>query len=101
MYVVLIGVPMIYLVLVNPILRKPKLVDERDRAIIERSSRTQFLAVIFLLAGWTIALTEIYQEQAQIPIAFLTLIFASTLIIGSLAQSLGILLQYWTMNRNG
>lgn len=101
MYAVMIGVPLIYLVLVNPILRKPGLVDERDRVIIERSSRTQYLAVIFLLAAWTITLTEIYREQGQVPIAFLNLIFISTLIVSTLAQSLGILLEYWRMDRNG
>ena len=101
MYAVLIGVPLIYLILVNPILRLPGLVDERDRVIIERSSRTQWLATIFSLAAWTIALTEVYRSQGQVPIAFINLIFISMLIIGTLAQSFGILIGYWRMNRNG
>jgi Predicted membrane protein (DUF2178) len=101
MYAVLIGVPLVYLILVNVTLRKPTQVDERDRLIIERSSRTQWLAVIFSLVTWTIALTEIYRDQGRVPIAFLNLIFMSTLIISVLAQSLGILFGYWTMNRNG
>lgn len=101
MYAVLIGVPVVYLILVNITLRKPTQVDERDRLIIERSSRAQWLAVIFSLVAWTIALTEIYRDQGQVPIAFLNLIFISTLIISTLAQSLGILLGYWRMNRNG
>ena len=101
MYAVLIGVPLVYLILVNLTLRKPTQVDERDRLIIERSSRTQWLAVIFSLVTWTIALTEIYRDQGQVPIAFLNLIFMSTLIISALAQSLGILLGYWRMNPNG
>lgn len=101
MYVVLIGVPLVYLILVNLSLRRPTQVDERDRLIIEKSSRAQWLAVIFSLVAWTIALTEIYRDQGQVPIAFLNLIFMSTLIISTLAQSLGILLGYWRMNRNG
>lgn len=101
MYAVLIGVPVVYLILVNITLRKPTQVDERDRLIIERSSRAQWLAVIFSLVAWTIALTEIYRDQGQVPIAFLNLLFISTLIISTLAQSLGILLGYWSMNRNG
>ncbi len=101
MYAVLIGVPLVYLILVNLSLRKSTQVDERDRLIIERSSRVRWLAVIFSLAGWTIGLTEIYREQGQVPVAFLNLIFISILIIGMLAQSLGILLGYWGMNRNG
>jgi hypothetical protein len=100
-YAVLIGVPLIYLILVNLSLRKPTQVDERDRLIIERSSRVQWLVVIFSLVAWTIILTEVYRDQGQVPVAFLNLIFISTLIISVLAQSLGILLGYWRMNRNG
>lgn len=101
LYAVLIGVPLIYLVVVYLTLRKPTQFDERDRLIIERSSRAQWLAVIFTLVVWTIALTEIYRDQGQVPIVFLNLIFMSTLIIGTLAQSLGILVGYWEINRNG
>jgi hypothetical protein len=101
LYAVLIGVPLVYLALVNSILRKPTQVDERDRFIVERSSRVQWLAVIFSLAAWTIVLTEVYRDQGQVPIAFLNLMFISILIIGTLAQSLGILLGYWRANFNG
>ena len=101
MYAVLIGVPLVYLILVYLTIRKPTQFDERDRLIIEKSSRAQWLAVIFTLVAWTIALTEIYRDQGQVPVAFLNLIFMSTLIIGTLAQSLGILVGYWEMNRNG
>jgi cytochrome bd-type quinol oxidase subunit 2 len=101
MYAVLIGVPLIYLILVNLTIRKPTQLDERDRRIIERSSWAQWLAVIFTLVIWTIALTEVYRDQGQVPIAFLKLIFTSTLIISALAQSFGVLVGYWEMNRNG
>jgi hypothetical protein len=101
MYAVLIGVPLIYLILVSLTLRKPTQFDERDRLIIEKSSRAQWLAVIFSLVVWTIALTEIYRDQGQVPVVFLNLIFMSALIISALAQSLGILVGYWDMNRNG
>ena len=100
-YALFIGIPLVYLILVNISLRKPTQIDERDRLIIEKSSRAQWFAVIFLLVAWTIALTEIYHDERQVPIAFLTLIFVSALIISPLAQSLGILLGYWRMNRNG
>ncbi len=101
MYAVSIGVPLIYLILVNLTLRRPTQLDERDRLIMERSSRAQCLAVIFTLVAWTIALTEVYRDQGQVPIAFLKLIFTSTLIISTLAHSFGILVGYWEMNRNG
>jgi hypothetical protein len=101
MYAALIGVPLIYLILVNLTLRKPTQVDERDRLIIEKAVRAQWLAVIFTLVVWTIALTEIYRDQGQVPITFLKLIFTSTLIISTLAHSFGVLVGYWEMNRNG
>jgi uncharacterized membrane protein len=101
MYVVLVGVPLVYGILCDLTLRRPTQIDERDRLIVEKSSRAQWMAVIFLLVAWTIALTEIYYDERQVPVAFLTLIFVSALIISPLAQSLGILLCYWRMNRNG
>lgn len=101
MYAVLVGVLLVYGVHCDITLRKPKQVDERDRLIIERSGRAQWLAVIFLLVAWTITLTEIYHNGGQIPVAFLTLIFVSALIISPLAQSLGILFGYMRMNRSG
>ena len=101
MYAVVIGVPLIYLILVNLTLRKPTQIDERDRIIVERSSRIQWLAIIFSLAAWNIALTEVYQSQGQVPIAFINLIFVSILIISALGQSFGILIGYWGMDRNG
>jgi hypothetical protein len=48
-----------------------------------------------------IALTELYQETGQIPYVFVTLILFSTLIISSLALSLGIIIGYWRANKNG
>lgn len=101
LYAAVVGVPLIYLILMNITLRKPTQVDERDKLIIEKSGKVQWIAVIFLLVAWTIALTEIYGDQGQVPIVFLNLILPSTLIFSTLAQSLGILLGYWSINRNG
>ncbi len=98
LYAAVIGVPLIYLILVNITLRKPTQLDERDLLIMAKSSRAQWLAVIFSLVAWIIGLTEVYRDQGQVPIAFLNLIFFSILIVSILAQSLGILLGYWKMN---
>ena len=100
-YAALIGAPLTYLILIDLTLRKPSQLDERDRLILERSGRVQWVAVIFSLAAWMITLTEVFQEQRQVPVVFLTLIFISTIVISVLAQSFGILLGYWRMNRNG
>jgi hypothetical protein len=100
-YAALIGIPLTYLILIDMTLRQPTQLDERDRSIMEKSGRVQWLAVILSLAAWMIVLTEVYREQRQVPVVYLTLIFISTLIISVLAQSLGILLGYWRMNRYG
>ena len=94
-YALWIGVPLVYLLVVNLTLRKQGQIDERDKMIMERAPRIQFLAVLFSLMAWMIALTEAYRDQGHVPIVFLTLIIISTLVIGTLAQSLGILIGYW------
>jgi len=98
LYLVMVGVPLTYLILMNLTLRKPTQMDERDRRVIERSSRVQWLAVVFTLVAWTIGLTEAYHGQDGVPVAFLNLIFASVLVVSGLAGSLGILFGYGRMD---
>ena len=99
-YAVMIGVPLVYLILVNLTLRRPTQVDERDRRIMERAPKVQLISIYFILAAWIIILTEVYRETGQIPDVFLTVIFISVLIVSTLAQSLGILIGYWRMNHD-
>ena len=80
--------------------RRPSQFDERDKKVIDRVSKVQWWAVILSLVAWVIGLSEHYHEQGQIPVIFLSLIFFSTLIASTLAQSVGILFGYWRMNRN-
>ena len=95
-----ISILLINLFTINTPLRKPYVVDERDRLIADRAPRIQWMAVVFTLVGWTIALTEIYHETGLVPYLFLYIIFMSVLIVSTLAQSLGILFGYWRMGRN-
>jgi len=90
-----IAVPLAYLIIVNLTLRKPSQVDERDRLIIARASKIQLFAVILALIAWMILLTEVYWDERQVPVIFLTLIVLSTLIISTLTQSAAILIGYW------
>jgi hypothetical protein len=89
------------LVIVNLTLRQPGLVDERDKLIIERAPRFQWMAVVFTLVAWVIVLNEVYRETNLIPAVYLYVMFMSVLIVSTLAQSIGILIGYWTMDRNG
>jgi hypothetical protein len=89
------------LVIVNLALRKPGMVDERDLRIAERAPRIQWLAVVFTLVAWTIALNEVYRATHLIPSVYMYVIFMSVLIVSTLAQCLGILIGYWRASGNG
>ena len=80
-------------------LRKRSQVDERDRLILGRAPAVQLWAVILSLVIWTIVLTEIYWDQG-IPPIFMYFVFMSILIVSAVAQSIGILIGYWRMERN-
>ena len=95
-----IGGLIVYLVLLYPVIKKPTQVDERDKLILDRSPRVQWLAVIFTLVAWVIGLTEGYHSQG-IPPVFMYLMFFSILIVSSIAQCIGILIGYRSMDRNG
>ena len=96
-----IGGLVVYLVLYASITRRPASFDERDKLIMDRSSRAQWITVIFSLVAWMIGLTEAYHAEGAVPTVFLYLIFIYTLVASSVAQSAGILIGYWRMNRNG
>ena len=96
-----IGGLLVYLVLFATILRRPSQVDERDKLIMDRAPRVQWLAVVFSLVAWVIALSESYHDEGQIPVIFLYLMLMSILIVSMIAQSIGILIGYWRMERNG
>lgn len=96
----------VYAVLMAPVLKfsyqtKGKvIVDERDLAIVARAPIIQLWSVIIALVAWTIGLTEAYHGMGQIPTAYLYIIFFTTIAISTLAQSAGILIGYWRMNKN-
>lgn len=98
--VLIIGGLLANLFILNVSLKKPGMMDERDRVIAGRAPRMQWLAVIFTLVAWVIGLNEAYQETNLIPAVFLYVIFMSVLIVSTMAQCLGILIGYWSMNRN-
>jgi len=96
-----VGGLIVYLALFYRILQKSNLVDERDKLIYDRSPRTQWLAIIFTLVAWVIGLSEGFHTQGQVPVVFLYLMFFTILIVSSIAQCIGILLGYRSMNHNG
>ena len=97
---ILLGSLLVNFIIIGISLRKPGLTDERDRLILTRAPYIQWIAVIVTLAGWMIALNEIYHETGLMPADFMYVIFMSVLIVSTLAQSTGILVGYWRMDRN-
>jgi hypothetical protein len=95
-----IGALVVNLVVVNVPLRRRGMADERDIKIIDWAPRVQWLAAIFTLVGWTIGLTERYHETRLVPSVYLYVVFLSILVVSTIAQSGGILLGYWRMDRN-
>jgi hypothetical protein len=69
--------------------------DERDRLILRWVPIYQMLAVILTLAAWSVALTETYWDEGQIPIVFPYLIFYSAVVVNILFASAGTLIAYW------
>lgn len=69
-------------------------VDERDRAILAGSLSVESVVVLLSLVAWTVTLTEVYWEAGAIPLAYLQLLFWSTLIGGAFGRSLGIVMGY-------
>jgi len=94
-YALWVGVPLAYLIIVNLTLRRPEQIDERDKLIMERAPKAQYLAVLFSLVAWVIVLTEIFGNEGELPVIYLTLIMISTLVISTIALSAGILIGYW------
>lgn len=77
--------------------RGKALYDERDEAIIRKAQQVQLWGIIGLMVAWTIALTEVYWDQGEIPIVFPYLIFWSVMMVNMLSQSIGILIGYRRM----
>jgi hypothetical protein len=69
-YALWIGVPLVSLITMKLTLRKPEQVDERDKLIMERAPRIQYLAILFSLVAWIIVLTEVYRDQG-VPVIYL------------------------------
>jgi hypothetical protein len=99
--VLIIGGLVANLVIVNIPLKKPGMVDERDKIILDRAPRLQWLAVVLTLVAWVIGLNEAYRETDLIPAVFLYVIFMSVLIVSTLAQCLGIITGYRRMDKYG
>jgi hypothetical protein len=88
------------LAIVNTIVLRPGMVDERDSRVMEKAPLIQWLAVIFTLLAWMLVLNEVYQSTGLIPAVYLYVIFMSVLIVSTLAQCLGIVIGYWRIDRD-
>jgi len=69
--------------------------DERDRLILRKVPVYQMFAVLMTLAAWAVALSEVYQDQGQVPVVFPWLMFYSAIIVNIVFASAGTLIAYW------
>jgi hypothetical protein len=76
-------------------------VDEREGAIVSRSSIVQPPAILLTLAVWLLILTKRYHEQGAVPVVYLYLMFGSIILVMMTAQSVGVLLGHWIGSRHG
>jgi hypothetical protein len=77
------------------------IMDERDRLILSKVPKYQMLAVVWTLAGWAIALSEVYHDDGQVPVVFPWLMFFSAIIVNIVSASAGTLIAYWSNERHG
>jgi len=68
--------------------------DERDRVVLARSLSVESMVVLLSLVTWTVVLTEAFWDDGTVPLAYLQLLFWTTLIGGAMGRSLGIVLGY-------
>ena len=80
-----IGGLVLYLILFETLGHRPGRFDERDRTIMDRASKVQWLALLLSMVGWIIGLSEHFHEQRQVPIVFLFLMFIFTLMVSTIA----------------
>ena len=95
-----VGGLVVYLVLFRTIIGRRGKFDERDKLILDRSPKVQWMAVIVALVVWVIALSQAYHDVGHVPVVFLFLILISSLIVSSIAQSVDILIGYRRMERD-
>lgn len=100
-YALVVGMTVAWAVLLAPVFRRSgrarALSDERDEAIIRRATQVQFWGIIASIVVWSIALTEVYWDQGEIPIVFPSLIVWTVIIVNTLAQAAGIIIGYRRM----
>ncbi len=75
--------------------REGPIMDERDRLILRKVPVYQMFAVLFTLAGWAVALNEVYREEGQLPVIFVWIMLYSAIIANILFASVGTLIAYW------
>ena len=75
--------------------RQGVIMDERDRMILRKVPVYQMFAVLWTLAAWAIALSEVYHDQGQVPVVFTWLMFYSAIIVNIVFASAGTLIAYW------
>ncbi|HSW29199.1 MAG TPA: hypothetical protein VLH75_06850 [Longimicrobiales bacterium] len=74
--------------------REGGMLDERDRAILDRAPAVQGAGTILTLAVWTVGLMVRFHGAGAVPLDYVVLLFWSCLVVHLLALPVGILMGY-------
>lgn len=73
---------------------RPGLLDELDRAILDRAPATQSLGVLVTLTLWTMGIVERFFTAGVVPIAWVMLLFWSCVLVYAIGLPAGVLVGY-------
>jgi high-affinity Fe2+/Pb2+ permease len=74
--------------------RRDGLLDERDKAILDRAPAMQGPAMLVTLAIWMVGLVEHFHGAGAVPTYYLYLVFWSCLLVNLLGLPVGVLVGY-------
>lgn len=74
---------------------EPVIEDERDRAIISNVPRYQAVAAFLALTIWFVVLGQVYEEQSEVPLGTLALMWVSVTAVYFASYAFGVLIEYW------
>lgn len=75
--------------------------DERDRLILSKASKYQYVGVYVNIFLWAVLLGIHYEDEGRVPVMFMWLILLSTMLVSALFRSAGILISYWLARWGG
>ena len=74
---------------------QPVVEDERDRAIIARVARYQYVGLFVAVAAWVLVVSFIHNDEEQIPLSALVHLMPAMLLGNAVFASAGAPIAHW------